>query len=169
MKDIKIAIDKVNELEYISNVYKAKISDFKERLNLAKETYSMNIDEDMEEFLLHVNGKAYYDCVVFKSINSIPVLDGCIGDIGLFYSLLSGTQYDMLATKKSNHDIIKPQDYLLAEATPGDFLVISFAEADYGKIYFISHDSNEDEEVRYLVANNIKELIDNMFVEDDEL
>lgn len=58
MKDIKIAIDKVNELEYISNVYKARLSDFKERLNLVKETYSMNIDEDMEKFLLYVNGKA---------------------------------------------------------------------------------------------------------------
>lgn len=168
MKNLKEAIDKIDKLEYISNAYKVAESDFRERYNLIKKLYAMIIDVKMESFLLYVNGKSYYECVRFNSINSIPVYNGNVGDIGLFYSLVTGVQYDMLARKISNNDIIMPQDWLLAEASPGDFIVISFASVDYGKFFFISHDSNENEQTRYLVANNIEDFIDSLFIDNED-
>ena len=103
MKNLKEAIDKVDELEYISNAYRMAESDFRERYNLIKNSYAMIIDAKMESFLLYVNGKSYYECVHFNSINPICVYDGNVGDIGLFYSLITGIQYDMLARKISNN------------------------------------------------------------------
>ncbi|MDR1315510.1 MAG: hypothetical protein LBK13_01445 [Spirochaetales bacterium] len=67
---------------------------------------------------------------------------------------------------KSNNDIIGEKEFVCAEAAPGDFLVISFDEKDYGKIYFISHDANEKEEYKYLVANTMESLIKTMYIKE---
>jgi hypothetical protein len=160
------AIKKVDELNYLSNDYKLPKKDFKNILKSYMEEFNLFIEKEIEEFILFVNGKMFFNWVVFKSINDIPVFDGRIGDIGLFYSLKKGTQYDGISIMNSNRDIIKTTDFLLAEATPGDFIVISFEKNDYGKIYFVSHDFNEEESYRYLVADTIDDYIKSMVIKE---
>jgi hypothetical protein len=155
-------IKKVDELNYLSNDYKLPKKEFKNILKSYKKEFGLVIEEEIEDFILFVNGKMFFDWVIFKSINDIPVAGGNICDVGLFYSLKKGTQYDGITVMKSNRDIIKITDFLLAEASPGDFIVISFDKNDYGKIYFISHDFNEDESYRYLVAETIEDYIGSM-------
>ncbi len=161
------SISIVNELNYLSDKYKLTDEECKNILDSYKMNNKVNITKEMEDFIIYVNGKMFYDRVVFNSIHDIPILNGKVCDMGLFYSLKCGTQYDLFDTMKSNEDIIKKTDFLLAEATPGDYLTISFDEKDYGKIYFISHDYNEDEEYRYLVANSLKELIKSMYIKEE--
>jgi hypothetical protein len=158
------AIKKVNDLNYLSNDYKSPINEFRKILKEYEKRVSVKIVPEIAEFIVFVNGKMFYDWVVFKSINDIPVFDGKIGDIGLFYSLKDGMQYDIFPTMRSNSDLIRKTDFLLAEATPGDFLTISFDESDYGKIYFIGHDMSVHESNRILVANTLVELINAMYV-----
>jgi hypothetical protein len=160
------AIKKVDELNYLSNDYKLPKKDFKNILKSYMEEFHLFIEKEIEEFILFVNGKMFFNWVVFKSINDIPVFDGRIGDVGLFYSLKKGTQYDGISIMNSNRDIIKTTDFLLAEATPGDFIVISFEKNDYGKIYFVSHDFNEEESYRYLVADTIDDYIKSMVIKE---
>ena len=162
------SIKKVNEINFISNDYKLPKKDFKKILKNYIKDKKLTISEEIMEFLIFINGKMFFDWVVFKSKNKVPVFGGKIGDIGLFYSLKDGTQYYSFGVMKSNNDIIGEKDFLFAEATPGDYLIISFDAKDYGKIYFISHDSSEKEKRRYLVANTIEELIENMFVKEDD-
>ena len=161
------AIKKVNKLNYISNDYKSTVKVFRNILKEYEKRVSVTILPEIAEFLVFVNGKMFYDWVVFKPINDVPVFDDNIGDIGLFYSLKDGMQYDTFPTMDSNSDIIKSTDFLFAEATPGDYLTISFNEMDYGKIYFAGHDMNENEPNRILVANSLEELIKSMFLKDE--
>jgi hypothetical protein len=157
-------VKKVNKLNYLSNDYKLSKNEFQKILNKYKNEYKINITKDIEEFIIFVNGKMFFDWVVFEAISDIPVFDGKTGDLGLFYSLKNGTQYYTFEAMESNSDIIKKTDFIFAEATPGDYLVISFDEKDYGKIYFISHDFNENEQYKYLAANTLEELIKKMYI-----
>jgi hypothetical protein len=161
------SIKKVNELNYLSNDYKLPKSEFKKILANYKKNKKINISEELEEFIIFVNGKMFYDWVVFKSINNVPVFNEKIGDLGLFYSLKKDTQYYSFGVMESNNDIIGEKEFVFAEATPGDFLIISFDEKDYGKIYFISHDTNEKEEYKYLVADTMENLIKNMYIKEN--
>jgi hypothetical protein len=161
------AIKEVDELNYLSNDYKLPKKDFKNILKSYMKEFDLFIEKEIEEFILFVNGKMFFNWVVFKSINDVPVFSGKIGDVGLFYSLKKGTQYDGISIMNSNRDIIKTTDFLLAEATPGDFIVISFDKNDYGKIYFVSHDFKEIESCRYLVSNTIDDYIKSMVIKEN--
>jgi hypothetical protein len=164
--DLIELVNNVNELNYLSNDYKLAKNEFKKILDKYKNDFKVNITKEIEEFIIYTNGKMFFDWIVFESINDVPVFDGKTGDLGLFYSLKAGTQYYTFGTMESNEDIIEKTDFIFAEATPGDYLVISFGEKDYGKIYFISHDFNEKEQHKYLVANSLDELIKSMHKKD---
>ena len=85
-------------------------------------------------------------------------------------------EYEKRVSVKISHEIAefivfvngRTTDFLFAEATPGDYLTISFDETDYGEIYFVGHDMGENEPNRILVANSLEELINSMFLKDDE-
>lgn len=161
------SIKKVNSINYISNAYKSPKKEFVKLFETYKKEYNISVDTELEEFIIFVNGKMFWDWVVFKPVEEVPLFSSGYGDVGLFYSLKPGTQYDALTTMKYNSDIMNRTDFLLAEATPGDFIVISFDEADYGKLYFIGHDMDEDEQSRYLVANSVEEFISQMIIKED--
>ena len=161
-------IKKVNPLNYISNDYELTKKEFMDILGEYEKNASVKILPEIAEFITFTNGKMFDDWILFKSINKVPIFGGKIGDISLFYSLKKGMQYDAFSVMKSNSDIIKTGDFLFAEATPGDYLTISFNESDYGKIYFIDHDADTDEPNRILVAESLQDLINSMFLKDDE-
>jgi len=161
-------IKKVNPLNYITDEYKSSKNEFMNLLSEYEKKASVKILPEIAEFIAFTNGKMFDDWILFKSINKVSIFGGKIGDIGLFYSLKNGMQYDAFSAMKSNSDIIKTGDFLFAEATPGDYLTISFNESDYGKIYFIDHDADTDEPNRILVAESLQDLINSMFLKDDE-
>ena len=161
-------IKKIDELNYLSDEYKLPKKEFLKIINNYEKTKKINILEEIKEFIIFVNGKMFFDWVLFKSMNEIPVFKNKTGDLGLFYSIKEGMQYYTFEVMKSNNDIIGEKEFVFAEATPGDYLTISFEKNEYGKIYFISHDSNKNEQYKYLVANTMEELIKNMNVKNEE-
>ena len=113
-------VKKVNELNYLSDEYKLPKKEFLKILNNYEKINKINISEELKEFIIFINGKMFYDWVLFKSINEIPVFEGKIGDIGLFYSIKEGMQYYSFEVMESNKDIIGEKEFVFAEATPGD-------------------------------------------------
>jgi hypothetical protein len=102
-----------------------------------------------------------YEGYLFKSDDTIgvevdvdiPILgESNFLEFGMFLTL-NESPYKIEAHIKSNEDLFGKEFFPFAEATPGDYIAYNMID---NKVYFISHDFNENEKFRFKISENLK-------------
>lgn len=162
------AIEQVNTLSYIADEYRIGKEASAVALKAFGKRAEVGIEPEIAEFLEFINGKMFSDWVIFRSTNDVPLFLDRKGDVPLFYSLRAGVQYDTFSTMRANRDLFHPKDLLLVGLSTGDYLVISFDTADYGRLYFVGRDVVQGSPNRILVADSLADWIGTMTLDAGE-
>ena len=125
--------------------------------------YGITLENDFKDFIKEVGFNGFVEWVCTSTIEQIPAYIDKICDYHTIYGFGEGKRsidYLMDLTDQ----LIDSSKYIpFADGASGDYLCVSILPESKGKIFYMHHESDEEDDL-FLVANSIRELLDNSYV-----
>lgn len=129
--------------------------------------YNLKLDMNFKDFIQRIGFKDFNDWIKTTTIDQIPIYSDKVCDYHKIYGFGFGNQgieYLMDLTDQ----LIDSSKYIpFAEGASGDYICISIIPKSKGKIFYIHHESDDEDDL-YLVANSIKDFLNHSFKDNQD-
>ncbi len=139
-------------------------------ITLIENSLNSQIPKDYLNFIKEVGAITFNEPVKSNSLEKIPVANN-ENQIGVdnFFDLFedkASILYVLSSFKGNIPNHVLP----ICEGEAGDLIVIDISKSNYGKVYYWHHEHENGTEGLYLMANDFKQFIANLFktFEDDD-
>ena len=137
--------------------------DINKNITLIENSLNSQIPEEYLSFIKEIGAITFNGPIKTKGLEKIPVADDeNQASVDNFFDL-SGDKASILHVLSSFKGNIPDHVLPICEGEAGDLIVIDMANPNYGKVYYWHHEHEDVTEGLYLVANNFKQFITNLF------